>query len=45
MSNNTVDLVQKLDEMPPQKLSHILPSKDYAKKDIEEAADLMQKML
>jgi len=45
MSNNTVDLVQKLDEMPPQKLTTILPYKDYARKDIEEAADLISKML
>jgi len=31
--------------MPQKNFQHILPHKDYTKKDIEEAADLIQKML
>ena len=42
---HTVDLVHKLDDMPPRKMSTILPHKDYNKKDIEEAADLLTKLL
>mgnify|MGYP002632081006 CR=1 FL=1 len=45
MSPNTVELVHKLDDMPPQKLTSILPYKDYSRKEIEESADLIQKML
>jgi serine/threonine protein kinase len=45
MSPNTVELVHKLDDMPPQSIADILPFKDYSRKDIEEAADLIQKML
>lgn len=45
MSNNTIELVHKLDDMPPQKLSLILPYRDYPKQQIEECADLIGKML
>lgn len=31
--------------MPPRKISTILPHRDYSKKDIEEAADLLEKLL
>lgn len=42
---NTVELVQKLDDMPVQKFDLILPYKDYAPVDIREASDLLSKML
>jgi serine/threonine protein kinase len=42
---NTVELVQKLDDMPVQKFEMILPYKDYEAKEIAEAADLLSKML
>ena len=42
---HTVDLVQKLDDMPPRPFNTILPCKDYSKKDIEESADLISKLL
>lgn len=42
MSPNTVELVHKLDDMPPQKFEYLLPYKDYSRKDIEEAADLLK---
>lgn len=45
ISPHTIDLVHKLDDMPPRKMSTILPHKDYNKKDIEEAADLLEKLL
>ena len=45
MSPNTVELVHKLDDMPSQKLTSILPFKDYQRKDIEDCADLIGKML
>jgi len=45
ITNNTVELVHKLDDMPQKNFQHILPYKDYQKKEIEEAADLIQKML
>lgn len=39
-----IDLVHKLDDMPRVEFSKIIPS-DYDKRDIEQAADLMDKML
>lgn len=45
MSPNTVDLVHKLDDMPCQNMAHILPYKDYSRKDIEDCADLISKMI
>ena len=41
----TIELVHKLDEVQRVDLRKILPVKEYAKKDIEEAADLISKML
>ena len=45
ITQNTVDLVNKLDDMPAKDFKHILPYKDYSKQDIEDAADLISKML
>jgi serine/threonine protein kinase len=45
ISSHTIELVHKLDDMPPRKLTTILPHKDYNKKDIEDAADLLSKLL
>ena len=45
IANNTVELVHKLDDMPKKSFQQILPFKDYSKKDIEESADLIQKLL
>ena len=42
---HTIDLVHKLDNMPPRDLTTILPYKDYNKLDIENSADLIKKML
>ena len=39
-----IDLVHKLDDMPRVDLRKIIP-KDYNKRDVEEAADLMDQML
>jgi len=38
-------MVHKLDDIPCKKIADILTFKDYEKKDIEEAADLITKML
>ena len=45
ITNNTVELVQKLDDMPVQKFDLILPYKDYGAKEVAEAADLLSRML
>ena len=45
ISNTTIDLVHKLDDLPARRMTTILPHKDYLKKDIEEAADLLSKLL
>jgi len=42
---NTVELVQKLDDMPVQKFEMILPYKDYAATDITNASLLLSDML
>ena len=44
VSTATVELVHKLDEIKPVDMRKILP-KDYEKRDIEEAADLISKMI
>ena len=45
ITTNTVELVQKLDDMPVQKFDMILPYNSYDKTDIREASDLLSKML
>lgn len=45
ITQNTVELVQKLDDMPGTEFKKILPYKDYEAEDIEDAADLIGKML
>jgi|TARA_B110001450_G_scaffold243008_1_gene253880 serine/threonine protein kinase len=45
ITNNTVELVQKLDDMPILKFDMILPYKDYIPIDIQQASDLISKML
>ena len=45
ITSNTVELVHKLDDMPPRNFATILPHNLYSRKDIEEAADLISKML
>ena len=45
ITQNTVDLVQKLDDMPSMDFKRILPFKDYLENDIADAADLIGKML
>ena len=45
ITQNTVELVNKLDDMPEKDFKQILPFKDYSKEDIEGAADLIAKML
>ena len=44
ISSSTVELVQKLDEIRAVDLRKILP-KEYEKRDIDEAADLISKMI
>ena len=38
-------MVQKLDEVPKKNIADVLPYKDYDQKDINDAADLIEKML
>jgi len=45
LSQNTIDLVHNLDDIPARKISDILPYKDYNSEDIKDAADLISKML
>lgn len=45
LSQNTIDLVHNLDDIPARKIADILPYKDYAEQDIKLAADLIGKML
>ena len=44
ISKPVIDLVHKLDDMPRVDLRKIIP-KDYNKRDVEEASDLMDQML
>ena len=44
MTEATVNLIYKIDNIPRKDFTKILP-KEYAKKDIEHAADLLTKML
>ena len=37
--------MHKLDDIPPKDIAELLPYKDYNKQDIEQAADLISKML
>ena len=45
MPQTSFDHIAKLDNHQPQKLLSLLPCKDYPKKDMEEAADLLAKMV
>jgi hypothetical protein len=45
ITQNTVELVNKLDDIPPKDFKKVLPYNDYHKNDIEDAADLISKML
>ena len=45
ITQTTMDLVNKLDDMPVRNISTILPFKNYDDKDIKDAADLIQRML
>ena len=45
ITQTTVDLVHKLDDMPARPFTTILPYKDYSEQDIEDASDLISKML
>ncbi len=45
MSNDTVKLVQKLDDIPKKDFKLILPKDSMATKDREQAADLLEKLL
>jgi len=45
LSGSMIELVHKLDEMEPRDIRTLLPFKDYSKKDIEESADLISKMV
>ena len=38
-------MVHKLDDIPAKRINEVLPFKDYDKKDIEQAADLISQML
>ena len=41
ISNNNIELVHKLDDMPAKNFCDLLPWRDYPQKDIDEAADLI----
>lgn len=45
ITESTIDLVHRLDDMPPRRMTTILPHNDYSKRDIEDAADLLTKLL
>lgn len=45
LTQNTIEMIQKLDNIPPKSIATLLPYKDYSKKDIEEAAELIEMML
>ena len=45
ISSTMVDLVHRLDELAPLELKKVLPEKDYDRRDIDAAADLISKML
>ncbi len=45
ITDTTINLVHKLDDMPARPFETILPQKDYSEKDIAQAADLITKML
>ena len=45
ITQNTIDLVHSLDDIPPRKIEELLPFKDYHPSDVKEAADLLSKML
>lgn len=45
LTDNTIEMVQKLDDMPVKEIKEILPYKDYETLDIANAADLIKKML
>ena len=38
-------MVHKLDDIPAKEIKDLLPFKDYSKKDVEDAADLISRML
>ena len=45
LTQNTIEMVHKIDDMPKLDLSKVLPFKDYSGEDIDMAADLIGKML
>jgi len=45
MDQNTIELVHKLDDIPKKDFRKILPRGAYSADDIEQASDLLEKML
>jgi serine/threonine protein kinase len=45
IDQNKIDLVHKIDDIPRRDFRDILPSKSYKDSDINNAADLIEKML
>ena len=46
MTEDTIRLVHKLDEIPKRDFKEILPNKDYmSSKELEQAADLLENLL
>jgi serine/threonine protein kinase len=46
MTEDTIKLVHKLDEIPKRNFQEILPNKDYmSAKELEQAADLLENLL
>jgi serine/threonine protein kinase len=45
IDENKIDLVHKIDDIPRTAFSKVIPDKNYKRLDIENAADLIEKML
>jgi serine/threonine protein kinase len=45
MSDQTVDLVHKLDDIQKRDFRQIIPNQAYTKNDVKMASDLLEKML
>ena len=45
ITQTTIDLVHKLDDIPARPFHTIMPFQDYGEQDINDAADLISKMI
>lgn len=45
MTDQTVELVHKLDDIKKRDFKHIIPEKVYNPKDVKNASDLLEKLL